>query len=92
MATAILDTCIESLVFCHFCQGKFTLNFSKHFLKVSNAWQHGITIFSKLHLKSRFEFKGDVWVETSHMGFKYYCFLSMDGRVYEVTEWGSCQV
>ncbi|XP_028404741.1 uncharacterized protein LOC114527282 [Dendronephthya gigantea] len=34
---------------------------------------------------------GDVWVETSHLGFKYYCFLCMDGRVYEVTEWGACQ-
>ena len=35
--------------------------------------------------------EGDVWVETSHMGFKYYCFLCMNGQVYEVTEWGSCQ-
>ena len=26
------------------------------------------------------------------MGFKYYCYLCMHGQVFEVTEWGACQV
>lgn len=51
-----------------------------------NVWTHFPTLILWWY------FQGDVWLETSHFGFKYYCYLCMDARVYEVTEWGACQV
>lgn len=34
----------------------------------------------------------DLWAETSMMGFLWHYYACMDGKIYDVTEWASCQI
>ena len=36
--------------------------------------------------------QGDIWVETRLMGIGKTCFACLDQRVYEINEWGQCNV
>ncbi|XP_025110125.1 uncharacterized protein LOC112573751 [Pomacea canaliculata] len=35
--------------------------------------------------------EGDVWAETSMLGFLWHYYACMEGKVYDITEWVSCQ-
>ena len=37
-------------------------------------------------------FQGDVWAESSVLGFLWHYYACMEGKVYDITEWASCQV
>lgn len=36
--------------------------------------------------------QGDVWAESRMLGFLWHYFACMEGKVYDITEWASCQV
>ena len=36
--------------------------------------------------------EGDVWAETGRFRFIWHYFACMEGNVYDITEWASCQV
>jgi len=36
--------------------------------------------------------QGDVWAESSVFGFRWRYYACMDGDVFNITEWASCQV
>ncbi|XP_022100208.1 uncharacterized protein LOC110984373 [Acanthaster planci] len=35
--------------------------------------------------------EGDVWVETSHLGFKWHFYAMMEDKIFDITEWAVCQ-
>jgi DnaJ homolog subfamily C member 14 len=35
--------------------------------------------------------QGDIWAESSVMGFLWYYYACMEGSVYDITEWAACQ-
>ena len=35
--------------------------------------------------------QGDIWAETSFMGFKWHFYACMENKIYDVTPWISCQ-
>jgi len=35
--------------------------------------------------------EGDVWAESSMLGFLWHYYACMEGKVYDITEWASCQ-
>lgn len=37
-------------------------------------------------------FQGDIWAESSMMGLLVMYYACMDGAVYQITQWASCQV
>lgn len=37
-------------------------------------------------------FQGDLWAESSFLGYKLHFYACMEGEVYDVTEWAACQV
>jgi len=37
-------------------------------------------------------FQGDVWAETSMLGFLWHYYACMEGKVYDITEWVACKV
>ena len=39
-----------------------------------------------------FFFQGDVWAESRVLGFLWHYYACMEGKVYDITEWASCQV
>ncbi|XP_059473768.1 uncharacterized protein LOC132195642 isoform X2 [Neocloeon triangulifer] len=42
----------------------------------------------KIHHSAR---EGDIWAESSVMGFLWYYYACMEGSVYDITEWAACQ-
>ncbi|CAB3374143.1 Hypothetical predicted protein [Cloeon dipterum] len=42
----------------------------------------------KIHHAAR---EGDIWAESSLMGFLWYYYACMEGSVYDITEWAACQ-
>lgn len=36
--------------------------------------------------------QGDVWAESTVMGFLWHYYSCMDSKIYDITEWASCQV
>ena len=36
--------------------------------------------------------QGDVWAESRMLGFLWHYYACMEGKVYDITEWASCQV
>lgn len=39
-----------------------------------------------------FSSQGDVWAETSMLGFKWHYYACMEGKVFDITEWVACRV
>ena len=39
-----------------------------------------------------FYFQGDVWAESTMLGFYWHYYALMEGRVYDITEWMKCHV
>lgn len=37
-------------------------------------------------------FQGDLWAESSFLGYKIHFYACMEGEVYDVTDWAACQV
>lgn len=37
-------------------------------------------------------FQGDLWAESSFLGYKLHFYACMEGEIYDVTEWAACQV
>ncbi|XP_072019326.1 dnaJ homolog subfamily C member 14-like isoform X2 [Amphiura filiformis] len=35
--------------------------------------------------------EGDMWAETTHLGFKWHYYACMDDEVFDITEWAKCQ-
>ena len=53
-----------------------------------------ICIFT-LHIicnKFNIYWQGDVWAESSVLGFLWHYYACMEGKIYDITEWASCQV
>ncbi|XP_066991459.2 uncharacterized protein [Anabrus simplex] len=42
----------------------------------------------KIHHAAR---EGDIWAESSMLGFLWHYYACMDGAVYDITEWAACQ-
>jgi len=42
--------------------------------------------------KKRLCLQGDVWAESSMLGFLWHYYACMDNSIYDITEWVSCQV
>lgn len=36
--------------------------------------------------------QGEIWAETTFMGFKWHFYACMQGEIYEITDWVVCQV
>ena len=39
-----------------------------------------------------FYLQGDLWAESSFLGYKLHFYACMEGEVFDVTEWAACQV
>ena len=37
-------------------------------------------------------YQGDLWAESSFLGYKLHFYACMEGEIFDVTEWAACQV
>ena len=37
-------------------------------------------------------FQGEVWAESSMLGFLWHYYACMEGKIYDITEWVACKV
>lgn len=51
----------------------------------------GIPFFTMLYFLYFKILQGDIWAETMVMGFLWHYYACMEGAVYDITDWASCQ-
>lgn len=49
-------------------------------------------VFRWVEMIVYFVLQGDVWAETSMLGFLWHYYACMEGKVYDITEWVACKV
>ncbi|XP_038067650.1 uncharacterized protein LOC119737397 [Patiria miniata] len=47
--------------------------------------------FCRRHGTRHPAYEGDVWVETTHLGFKWHFYAMMEDKIFDITEWAKCQ-
>ena len=45
-----------------------------------------------LQISFNFFYQGDLWAESSFLGYKLHFYACMEGEIFDVTEWAACQV